>query len=136
MNGQHIDKKLKALQVTKKDLADKMGVAPQSVSSFVNSKAVGTDTLEKICAAVDQPITFFYEGYQDNEFLPKTGFEEYVLITGEEDDKQLSCKLVAVIDKMREELKEKDETIQSLYRQLLKKENDRFEEDGLQRVSG
>jgi transcriptional regulator with XRE-family HTH domain len=62
--GNRIREILKEKGMNQSQLAEKMSVSRQMISSLVNSESVTTDTLEKIIKALDVSITYFFPGNQ------------------------------------------------------------------------
>ncbi len=61
MQGKKIRQKLAQMGMPQKELARLLDVSPQAVASILCAKDVRTSTVERICQALDLPITFFYE---------------------------------------------------------------------------
>ncbi len=57
--GARLDAVLAERQVSKKDLASKMNVAPTQVSRWVKSKTMKLSQIVAICAALDMPVMEF-----------------------------------------------------------------------------
>ena len=106
MNGEHLLRRIRAAQLSQKELADRMGVMPQSVSSMMKSKNVGSDKLEEICKAINKPMNFLYEGYKDDMYTVTP--EPIIINSKENDDKN------QIIANLFEMLKQKDEDIRRI----------------------
>jgi transcriptional regulator with XRE-family HTH domain len=66
--GNRIKEVLKEKGINQSQLAEKMSVSRQMVSSLINSESVTTDTLEKIIKALDTSTTHFFDyQYINNE---------------------------------------------------------------------
>lgn len=129
MTGEHLEKRIKAAQLTKKELAARMNVVPQSVQSMLKYKSVGSDKLEDVCRAIGKPINFLYEGYEDDAFtvkeakplpeiLKSSGSENAVVLTLLEIIKAKDAEFSEARNKYDENMKEKDQEIKRLNSQV------------------
>ena len=112
MDGEYLAKRIKAAGFSQADIARRMGVSPQSISSMLRYKSVGSDKLEAICRIIEKPINSLYEGYEDNNYIVKT---EPASTMGENSQ---------AVNTLLEMLKQKDEGIKelrALYHVLQKK---------------
>lgn len=60
MTGEKLKGLVKQGSTTQKEIAEKLGITPQGVTSIFRSQDVGTATLEKIAEAMNVPMTYFY----------------------------------------------------------------------------
>lgn len=60
MTGNELKKKLFGINKSQKDIADLLGVTPQSLSSVLSAKDVRSGTIEKIAHVLNMPVSFFY----------------------------------------------------------------------------
>lgn len=60
MEGKVLKHKIAEINVTQLDLANKLGVTPQSLSSILHAKDVRSGTIERIAQVLNVPIGFFF----------------------------------------------------------------------------
>ncbi len=60
MEGKMLKRKITEINVTQLDLASRLGVTPQSLSSILHAKDVRSGTIEKIAQVLDTSVSFFY----------------------------------------------------------------------------
>lgn len=72
MDGEKIKQCLYSKGVTQKQLAELLGVTPQSVNAVLAANDVRTGTLERIAAAIGVDMSFFYGGAGETEASPAT----------------------------------------------------------------
>ena len=122
MNGEQLKKRIMAAQLTQKELAERLNVKPQTVTSWLATKNIGSEKLELVCKAIGKPINFLYEGtpYYDD---PHQG---NVIKFGDNDSDVIKS-LVEMLKQKESEvremlvkLSEKDKKIESLYEQNIK----------------
>lgn len=110
MTGEYLSKRIKAAQLTKKELADRMNVVPQLIDGLCKSKSVGSGKLEQVCKAIGKPINFLYEGYEGDAY---TYFPEPIIINeGNKSESEVNINLSKAVNQMREKLDKKDEIIE------------------------
>ncbi len=141
MTGEYLSKRIKAAQLTKKELADRMNVVPQLIDGLCKSKSVGSGKLEQVCKAIGKPINFLYEGtpYYDDHH------QGNVIKFGDNDSDVIKS-LVEMLKQKESEvremlvkLSEKDKKIESLYEQNIKLSmqllnNQSFEKTDIQQI--
>ncbi len=66
MNGSTIKQKLSQLGTTQAELAQLLDVSPQTVSGILSATDVRTGTIERICEALNLPISFFFGEMDEN----------------------------------------------------------------------
>ena len=62
MDGKYVKRKIIECGKTQKEIAEMLGISPQSMTSILNASDVRSGTIERLCRVLDVPITFFYEG--------------------------------------------------------------------------
>ncbi len=60
MEGKVLKRKIAELNVTQLDLANKLEVTPQSLSSILHAKDVRSGTIERIAQVLNVPVSFFF----------------------------------------------------------------------------
>ncbi len=60
MEGKVLKHKIAEINVTQLDLANKLGVTPQSLSSILHAKDVRSGTIERIAQVLNVPVSFFF----------------------------------------------------------------------------
>lgn len=60
MEGKVLKRKIAEINVTQLDLANKLGVTPQSLSSILHAKDVRSGTIERIAQVLNVPVSFFF----------------------------------------------------------------------------
>lgn len=60
MEGKVLKLKIAELNVTQLDLANKLEVTPQSLSSILHAKDVRSGTIERIAQVLNVPVSFFF----------------------------------------------------------------------------
>lgn len=60
MEGKVLKRKIAELNVTQLDLANKLEVTPQSLSSILHAKDVRSGTIERIAKVLNVPVCFFF----------------------------------------------------------------------------
>lgn len=102
MTGATIKERLERLGISHKEIAEHLGMSPQNFyKTAINNDNVKSDLLERISAAADVSVSYFY-----NE-LPIISLDEY--------DRVVRIELENV--HLRELLEEKERTIQILTQQ-------------------
>ncbi len=66
MKGSTIRQKLSQLGTTQAELAQLLDISPQAVSGILSSSNVRTGTIERICEALNLPISFFFGEMDEN----------------------------------------------------------------------
>lgn len=61
MDGKFLKRKILECGKTQKEVAEMLGISPQSMTSILNASDVRSGTIERLCKVLDLPITFFYE---------------------------------------------------------------------------
>ena len=60
MKGADLKERLKTSHLSMAEIANRIGVSPQSLNSVFNSEDVKSGVLEKLAKALDVPLAFFY----------------------------------------------------------------------------
>lgn len=60
MEGKALKNKIAEINVTQLELAGRLGVTPQSLSSILHAKDVRSGTIEKIAQVLGVSVSFFY----------------------------------------------------------------------------
>ena len=60
MKGEDLKNKLKSTAIPMSEIANKMGIMPQSLYSIFNSEDVKSGVLEKLSQVLEMPIAYFY----------------------------------------------------------------------------
>ncbi len=60
MEGKVLKHKIAEINVTQLDLANKLGITPQSLSSILHAKDVRSGTIERIAQVLNVPVSFFF----------------------------------------------------------------------------
>lgn len=60
MTGRELKKKIQEINITVKDLADKLNMSPQALNTIFNVADVKSGTLEKIADVLKVNMSFFY----------------------------------------------------------------------------
>lgn len=66
MNGQTLKKKLQTKNISFADLAEKLGIAAQSLNSCFKVQDVGSNRIEQIAQVLELPMSFFYPSEGNN----------------------------------------------------------------------
>lgn len=62
MTGDKIKQKIKAKGYTLRSVAEAMEITPQNLQQLLRANIhVNTDTLERVAAAIGEPISYFYD---------------------------------------------------------------------------
>lgn len=65
MTGDKIKQKIKAKGITLSSVAEAMGESPQNLQQLLRTNMhVNTETLERVAAAINEPISYFYDEYE------------------------------------------------------------------------
>lgn len=113
MTGEYLAKRIKAAQLTQKELADRMNVVPQLVNAWCKSKSVGSEKLEQVCKAIGKPMNFLYEGYEGDVY---TYFPEPIIIKDKSDSNNntVNLEIEELKRKYEEKLEKKEEQLNEL----------------------
>jgi transcriptional regulator with XRE-family HTH domain len=60
MKGEDLKNRLKSTAIPMSEIANKMGIMPQSLYSIFNSEDVKSGVLEKLSQVLEVPIAYFY----------------------------------------------------------------------------
>ena len=60
MKGEDLKKRLKETSITMSEIANRLGILPQTLYSAFNADDVKSGLLEKLSEALNVPISFFY----------------------------------------------------------------------------
>ena len=60
MKGEDLKNRLKSTAIPMSEIANKMGIMPQSLYSIFNSEDVKSGVLEKLSEVLEVPIAYFY----------------------------------------------------------------------------
>ena len=131
MDGKHIKTKIMESHLSQKEVAERMGVTPQTISSMLTGKNIGSEVLEKLCTAIGKTINQIYEGYKDNEFFEKINSPVIIPGKNEEQESEIVKRLMDMIEAKDIELHKKDEMIMNLYRENMKLMYGHNDQDGL-----
>ena len=66
MDGQTLKKKLQTKNISFADLAEKLGIAAQSLNSCFKVQDVGSNRIEQIAQVLELPMSFFYPSEGNN----------------------------------------------------------------------
>lgn len=121
MDGKHIKKKIMESHLSQKEVAEKMGVTPQTISSMLAGKNISSEVLEKLCRVIGTTMNKLYEGYKDDEFYEQTN-SSIVNATNniEQHEGDVIGRLLDVIQQKEAELKNKDRLIHNLYKENIR----------------
>ena len=139
MTGEHLAKRIKAAQLSQKELADRMNVIPQLVSSMCKTKSVGSEKLEMVCKALGKPMNFLYEG---THYYEKVSNVEGVIKFGEDNSEIISTLIQMLKTKDEENIKlqirlqEKEDKISSLHDQNMKISMQLFKKESFEKTEG
>lgn len=129
MTGVELKNKIQEFGIKKADIAARLSVSPQSISSWFTYKKVSTGILEDLCRLYEKKINDFYKG------TPYAIIDEVELMKVENDNKNNSTtsieKLYTELAKIRAEmgemetkyqtqLEQKDKTISLLLQEISK----------------
>ena len=101
MTGQHIRKKIKEKGYTFRSIAQAMGESDQNLRRLLLSDNIKTETLERVAAAMQVPVAYFYE---QQPILTMVEYGEYMATRREN-------------EMLKQLLNEKDQRIELLQRQ-------------------
>lgn len=62
MNGEMLWKRVKTLGYTQKQLAEKLGITRQAVSTRFKASVVSTDFISELSNMLNQPVEYFFTG--------------------------------------------------------------------------
>ena len=105
MEGKNFQKKLKELGITQAQVAEILGITPQSVSSMMKAMSVKTSSLEKIARGLGKDISVFFDDNTSDIASMKKALDEKDAIIKKLDERVTS---------LEAQLKAKDETIATL----------------------
>lgn len=111
MNGQTLKEKLQTRNISFADLAEKLGIAAQSLNSCFKVQDVGSNRIEKIAQVLELPMSFFYPSEGNNAVASGDGSVAAIQSTVTQGDNKILQERVRLLEKL---LEEKERTIQIL----------------------
>lgn len=76
MEGKIFQQKLRDLGITQAQVAEVLGITPQSVSSMMKAMSVKTSTLEKIAKGLGKDISLFFSDNESDMASMKKALDE------------------------------------------------------------
>lgn len=111
MNGQTLKEKLQTRNISFADLADKLGIAAQSLNSCFKVQDVGSNRIEQIAQVLELPMSFFYPTEGNNAVASGDNSVAAIQSTVTQGDNKILQERVRLLEKL---LEEKERTIQIL----------------------
>lgn len=112
MTGQELKSKIVQLHVTQKFIAEKLGEKPQSVSSWLTAGNVSSETIEKVAAVLNKPVSYFYGEEPGNAIAKEHS------IAAVNSNVETNALLSTKIDMLEKLLQEKDKIIEEKERTI------------------
>ena len=118
MNGQTLKKKLQTKNISFADLAEKLGIAAQSLNSCFKVQDVGSNRIEQIAQVLELPMSFFYPSEGNNAVASGNNSVAAIQSTVTQGDNKVLQERINGLQKLLQEkenlLNEKERTIQIL----------------------
>ena len=64
MTGERLKEIIKGANVTQREIAEKLNITPQAMTSIFRSQDVGSGKIEEIASAMNVPMSYFYPSEQ------------------------------------------------------------------------
>lgn len=111
MNGQTLKQKLQTRNISFADLAEKLGIAAQSLNSCFKVQDVGSNRIEQIAQVLELPMSFFYPNECNSAVASGDGSVAAIQSTVTQCDSKVLQERINCLEKL---LEEKERTIQIL----------------------
>ena len=111
MNGQTLKQKLQTKNISFADLAEKLGIAAQSLNSCFKVQDVGSNRIEQIAQVLELPMSFFYPSEGNNAIASGDNSVAAIQSTVTQCDSRVLQERITMLEKL---LDEKERTIQIL----------------------
>ena len=111
MNGQTLKQKLQTRNISFADLAEKLGIAAQSLNSCFKVQDVGSNRIEQIAQVLELPMSFFYPNESNSAVASGDGSVAAIQSTVTQCDSKVLQERINCLEKL---LEEKERTIQIL----------------------
>ena len=111
MNGQTLKQKLQTKNISFADLAEKLGIAAQSLNSCFKVQDVGSNRIEQIAQVLELPMSFFYPSEGNNAVASGDNSIAAIQSTVTQCDSRVLQERINCLEKL---LEEKERTIQIL----------------------
>lgn len=111
MNGQTLKQKLQTKNISFADLAEKLGIAAQSLNSCFKVQDVGSNRIEQIAQVLELPMSFFYPSEGNNAVASGDNSIAAIQSTVTQCDSRVLQERITMLEKL---LDEKERTIQIL----------------------
>ena len=111
MNGQTLKQKLQTKNISFADLAEKLGIAAQSLNSCFKVQDVGSNRIEQIAQVLELPMSFFYPSEGNNAIASGDNSVAVIQSTVTQCDSRVLQERITMLEKL---LDEKERTIQIL----------------------
>lgn len=111
MNGQTLKQKLQTKNISFADLAEKLGIAAQSLNSCFKVQDVGSNRIEQIAQVLELPMSFFYPSEGNNAVASGDNSIAAIQSTVTQCDSRVLQERITMLEKL---LEEKERTIQIL----------------------
>lgn len=109
MNGKILKEKLRHIGKSQKELADMLGVTPQSVNAILSASDVRSGTIERLAKVLKLPMSYFYDDGTTVNNVSATGVNTGASVNGD-----VNIGGNERVKYLEELLKEKERTIQIL----------------------
>lgn len=121
MTGLEIKEKLKRCGFTQSEIAEKLGVTPQTFNAYLKVDDIKTGLLENIATAIGEDISFFYPNICNKNNSASVNGNGNSVVTGEHNKIEIS-KCQDKLDAALIEIKHLNEVIEAKDKLLEEKE--------------